>query len=202
MARDEAPPTGERPLRADARRNRARILETAEAVFAEQGASASTEDVAARAGVAIGTVFRHFPTKPDLLKAVVMNLLDRLVAEADAMVDDQDAVTALFDFGALVMSIGAGNRAVFERLAETGVQVRVGDALTRLRPSIAVLLDRAKGAGAVRDDLLPEELIALLGAVCQEAIAADWSEGFRRRALGILFDGMRPTSESSRPQHL
>lgn len=199
MGRDEAP-TGERPLRADARRNRARILETAEAVFAEQGASASTEDVAARAGVAIGTVFRHFPTKPDLLKAVVMNLLDRLVAEADAMVDDQDAVTALFDFGALVMSIGARNRAVFERLAETGVQVRVGDALTRLRPSIAVLLDRAKRAGAVRDDLLPEELIALLGALCQEAIAADWNEGFRQRALGILFDGMRPLNESLRPQ--
>jgi AcrR family transcriptional regulator len=72
MARDGVPPdgggAGERPVRADARRNRARILEAAEAVFAEQGASASTEAVAARAGVAIGTVFRHFPTKPELLQ--------------------------------------------------------------------------------------------------------------------------------------
>ncbi|MCC3763349.1 TetR/AcrR family transcriptional regulator; helix-turn-helix transcriptional regulator [Glycomyces sp. TRM65418] len=189
MAREAAP---DRPVRADARRNRARILEAAEAVFAEQGASASTEAVAARAGVAIGTVFRHFPTKPDLLESVVMNLLDRLIAEADAMVDDPQAVTGLFEFSALVMSIGAANREVFERLAETGVRVSVGDALMRLRPAVEVLLDRAKGTGAVREDLLPEELIALLGALCQEAIAADWSEAFRRRALGVLFDGMRP----------
>ena len=190
-------PERDRPVRADARRNRARILEAAEAVFAEQGATARTEAVAARAGVAIGTVFRHFPTKPELLKAVVMGLLDRLVAEADAMVDDQDAVTALFDFGALVMSIGARNRAVFARLAETGVQVRVGDALMRLRPSIEVLLDRAKGAGAVRDDLLPDELIAVLGALCQEAIAAEWGEPFRQRALSIMFDGMKQVAEAS-----
>jgi AcrR family transcriptional regulator len=200
MTGDSAPLERDRPVRADARRNRARILEAAEAVFAEQGATAPTEAVAARAGVAIGTVFRHFPTKPDLLKAVVMGLLDRLIAEADAMVDDQDAVTALFDFGALVMSIGARNRAVFVRLAETGVQVRVGDALMRLRPSIAVLLDRAKGAGAVRGDLLPEELIAVLGALCQEAIAADWGEAFRQRALSIMFDGMKQVAEPERPQ--
>jgi hypothetical protein len=98
------------------------------------------------------------------------------------------------------MSIAAENRALFERLAETGVQVRVGDALMRLRPSIEVLLDRAKGAGAVRDDLLPEELIVLLGALCQEAVAADWSERLRKRALGVLFDGMRQTIERIRPQ--
>ena len=183
---------GERPVRADARRNRARILEAAEAVFAEQGASASTDAVAERAGVAIGTVFRHFPTKPDLLKAVVMNLLDRLVAETEAMVDDQDAVTALFEFGTLVMSIGARNRAVFERLAETGVQVRVVDALTRLRPSMESLLERAQTAGTVRADLHPDELTSLLAALCQEAIADGWEEEFRRRALTLLFDGIRP----------
>lgn len=186
---------GERPVRADARRNRARILEAAEAVFAEQGASASTEAVAARAGVAIGTVFRHFPTKPELLQAVVMNLLDRLITEVDAMVDDQDAVTALFEFCARVMAIGAQNRAVFARLAETGVRVRVGDALTRLRPAIDLLLERAQKAGTVRDDLRPAELIALLAAICQEAITDEWSEPFRQRALTILFDGMRPTAK-------
>jgi AcrR family transcriptional regulator len=191
MSRDGLPPKGERPVRADARRNRARILEAAEAVFAEQGASAATDAVAERAGVAIGTVFRHFPTKPDLLKAVVMNLLDRLVAEADAMVRDRD-VNALFAFCGLVMSAGAAHRAVFERLAETGVQVRVADALERLRPSVEVLLDRARDGGAVRDDLATDELIPLLAALCQEAIAADWSEEFRRRALDLLIDGLRP----------
>ena len=184
-----------RPVRADARRNRARILEAAEAVFAQEGASASTEAVAARAGVAIGTVFRHFPTKPELLKAVVMNLLDRLIAEADAMVNDPEDVTALFGFCDRVMEIGVQNRAVFARLAETGTQVRVGEALQRLRPSVDLLLERATKAGEVRDDLEPAELIALLGAICQEAMTDGWSKPLRQRALSILFDGMRPAAK-------
>ncbi|NTX07511.1 TetR/AcrR family transcriptional regulator [Myxococcus sp. CA040A] len=198
MARSGVPPSGggggDKAVRADARRNRASILEAAEAVFAEQGASASTEAVAAHAGVAIGTVFRHFPTKPDLLQAVVMNLLDRLITEVDAMVENQGAVTALFEFCARVMAVSARNRAVFARLAETGVQVRVGDALTRLRPAIDVLLERAQKAGTVRGDLLPTELVALLAALCQEALTDAWSEPFRQRMLTILFDGIRPTA--------
>ncbi|MFY1824476.1 TetR/AcrR family transcriptional regulator [Myxococcus fulvus] len=198
MEREGGPPAGggagERPVRADARRNRARILDAAAAVFAEQGASASTEAVAAHAGVAIGTVFRHFPTKPELLQAVVMHLLDRLITEVDAMVDNQDAVTALFESCARVMAICARNRTVFARLAETGVRVRVGDALARLRPGIDLLLERAQKAGTVRDDLRPAELIALLSALCQEALMDEWSESFRQRALTLLFDGMRPTA--------
>src|SRR5215211_8227405 len=71
-----------KPLRADAQRNRARILRAAEEVFAEKGAGASTEEVAARAGVAIGTIFRHFPTKDALLAAIMKRLLARLVEEA------------------------------------------------------------------------------------------------------------------------
>ncbi|NOJ97269.1 TetR/AcrR family transcriptional regulator [Corallococcus sp. CA049B] len=199
MAREGRPPAGggagERPVRADARRNRARILDAAEAVFAEQGASASTEAVAAHAGVAIGTVFRHFPTKPELLQAVVMHLMERLITEVDAMVDNQDAVTALFEFCARVMAISARNRAVFARLAETGVRVRVGDALARLRPGIDLLLERAQKAGTVREDLRPTELIALLAAICQEALTDEWSASFRQRALTLLFEGMRPTAK-------
>ncbi|MEW2359114.1 helix-turn-helix domain-containing protein [Spirillospora sp. NPDC029432] len=183
---------GGRAVRADARRNRVRILEAAEAVFAEQGASASTGAVAERAGVAIGTVFRHFPTKPELLQAVVMNLLDRLISEVDALVDDPEAGTALFDLCARVMAISTRNRALFERLAETGTRVHVGDALARLRPAVDLLLERARRAGAVRDDLRPDELVALLSAICQEAMTDEWSEHFRHRALTILFDGMRP----------
>lgn len=179
-------------VRADARRNRLGILTAAEAVFAEQGASASTEAVAARAGVAIGTVFRHFPTKPDLLAAVVMNLWDRLVTDVDALVGDTAADGALFEFCTRVLAISTGNRAVFERLAETGTRVHVGDALTRLAPAVDVLLDRARQAGAVRADLISAELIALLAAIGQEAMAAGWSDEFGLRALTILFDGLRP----------
>lgn len=198
MDRDDTPPTGGgaggRRVRADARRNRTRILDAAEAVFAQQGASASTDAVAARAGVAIGTVFRHFPTKPDLLQAVVMNLWDRLVAEVDAMVEDPAAATALFDFCGRVMEVSSQNRAVFGRLAETGTRVHIGDALTRLQSSVEVLLRRAQNAGTVRDDLRATELIALLAAICQEAMTDHWTQRFRRRALTILFHGIRPTA--------
>ncbi|MFL6122058.1 TetR/AcrR family transcriptional regulator [Actinophytocola sp.] len=195
--RPDGPPagTGERTLRADARRNRARILEVAAAVFAEQGASASTEAVAERAGVAIGTVFRHFPTKPDLLRAVVMDVLDRLIDDVDALLnDDPRDATALFEFCTRVMSASTRNRAVFERLAETGTRVNVGDALTRLRPAVDLLLERAQQAGAVRDDLRADDLSALLAAICQGAMTDGWSEQLRHRALTILFEGIRPVA--------
>jgi hypothetical protein len=71
------------------------------------------------------------------------------------------------------------------------VQVRVADALERLRPSVDVLLERARDGGAVREDLRSDELISLLAALCQEAVAAEWDEALRRRALDLLFDGLR-----------
>lgn len=183
--------------RADARRNRVRILEAAGAMFAEQGASASTEAVAARAGVAIGTVFRHFPTKSDLISAVVMNVWDQLVAQVDDLVSDSDDPAALFAFCASAMTLSAENGPIFARLAETGTRVHVGDALMRLRPRVDVLLRRAREAGAVRDDLHSEELIALLGALCQEAMASRWSEPQRHRALTILIEGIGLASSSA-----
>lgn len=186
---EPAVPTSDKPMRADARRNRARILDAAVAVFAERGASASTEEVAARAGVAIGTVFRHFPTKPDLLKAVVMSLQDGLVADVDALAGAPDA-TALREFCARVLAVGTENREVFARLAETGARVHVGDALSRLRPAVDGLVERARAAGGVRADLLTEELIALLSAVCQEAMAEGWDARLRERTLGLLFEGL------------
>ena len=195
---DRSSAEGERTAagRADARRNRIRILEAAREVFAEHGASASTEAVAARADVAIGTVFRHFPTKPDLLGAVVMDAWDQLVAQVDVLLDDSDDATALFAFCASAMTSSAENRDVFAKLAETGTRVHVGDALSRLRPRVEVLLQRAQAAGAVRNDLRSEELIALLGALCQEAMTNAWSEPLRRRALTILFEGMGSVQES------
>ncbi|NUS73556.1 MAG: TetR/AcrR family transcriptional regulator [Corynebacteriales bacterium] len=194
MDRNETPaaPAIERPIRADARRNRTRILEAAETVFAAQGASASTEAVATRAGVAIGTVFRHFPTKPELLQAVVMNLLDRLTVEVETLVKDQKDVTALFEFCTRIMETSVRNRVIFERLAETGTRAHVGDALARLRPAATLLLERAHNAGAVRSDLRTAELTALLGAICQAAMTEGWDKQLRDRSLNILFDGMRP----------
>lgn len=182
------------PVRADARRNRARILEAAGAVFAEHGATASTEVVAARAGVAVGTVFRHFPTKPDLLQAVVMDVLDQLVADVEDLVEDPHPATDLSTFCTRVVELSAHNRALFERLAETGTRVHVADALARLRPTVDLLLRRAQDAGVVRTDLRSSEFTALLAAVGQAAVADGWDGPFRQRVLTILLDGLRPSS--------
>jgi hypothetical protein len=121
-----------------------------------------------------------------------MDLQDQLAVEADRLARDEDPSTALFTFCSLIMSGCAANRDVFQRLAETGVHVRVSDALTRMRAAIDDLLSKAHGEHAVRADLCSDELIALLAAVGQQAIADDWGERFRGRVLDILFSGLRP----------
>jgi AcrR family transcriptional regulator len=179
-----------RSLRADARRNRERILAAAEEVFARRGTSASTEDVAALAGVAVGTVFRHFPTKQDLLSAIVKDLLARLTAEV-AELAEGDPSTALFDFFARVVEQAAAKKAVVELLAQSGVRVGVADPVRALRDAIGVLLERARSAGAVRAGVRLDEVMALLTATAQGALQGGWSDDLRRRTLEVIFAGLR-----------
>jgi AcrR family transcriptional regulator len=89
-------PGSDAPRRADARRNRAGILAAAEQVFSDEGAAGSTEEIARRAGVSVGTVFRHFPTKQELLAAIIKDLRQRLEEEAARLACDGDPATALF----------------------------------------------------------------------------------------------------------
>jgi AcrR family transcriptional regulator len=181
-------------MRADARRNRVRILDAARAVFAERGASASTEDVARQAGVAIGTIFRHFPTKNALLQAVVKDLMARLTDEVNAMIAGGDPATALFEFFTRVVEQAAANKAVFDRLAETGVEVHVGAAVQPLHQAIEALLEGAQQAGTVRDDVRAPEVMALLAATSQGALAAGWDRQLQQRTLAIVFAGLRPVT--------
>src|SRR4051812_6945466 len=97
-------------MRADARRNRARILETAEAVFAAKGVIASTEEIAREAGLGIGTVFRHFPTKEDLVEAVLLARLGSLARKAAALSEEQ-ASPAFFTFFEYVVEQAAAKNA-------------------------------------------------------------------------------------------
>src|ERR1700680_1105959 len=98
-------PDAARPLRADAQRNRARLLDVAEVVFASKGIAASTEEIAREAGVGIGTVFRHFPTKEALLEAVFVRRLEQLAAHADALADAYDPGAAFFTFFSHVVEL-------------------------------------------------------------------------------------------------
>ena len=191
------PSSGEdRPLRADARRNRARILEVAEAVFAAKGTAASTEEVAREAGVGIGTVFRHFPTKEALLEAILVGRLRRLTEEAEALSAAEDPGAAFFAFFTRVVEQSATKNAFADALAEAGVDVKhtasqVGQELLR---AIDTLLTRAQRAGAVREDVRVTELMALLVGTSRAMEHAGWDADVQARTLRVVFDGLRPAS--------
>ncbi len=186
------PPT-DKPLRADARRNRARVLDAAEAVVAAKGVAASTEEIAQRAGVGVGTVFRHFPTKEALLAAIVAGRLRRLAEQADALADAEDPGAAFFAFFTRVIEHSATKLAFVDALTEAGVDVEeaVSEVGQELRRALGTLLSRAKQAGAVRDDVGVTELIALLVGASRAAQHARDGD-VRARTVAIVLDGLRP----------
>jgi AcrR family transcriptional regulator len=171
-------------LRADAQRNRARILDAAEAVFAGFGAHASTEEVARRAGVAIGTVFRHFPTKDDLLVAIMKRLLAQLVDEAG----QRD----LFAFFAHMVAQAAAKKTVVDLLARSGVDIQLLDAVGHLQEAVGRLLEHAQATGAVDPQVQLPEVMALLTSVCQGALHGGWDERLQARTLAVIFAGLNP----------
>src|SRR4029077_21016109 len=113
-----------RPMRADAARNRARVLEVAYDTFAAEGLSVPIDEIARRAGVGAGTVYRHFPTKDDLFQAVVDNRLRHLVDEGSALAGKEAREQALFVFlRSLVLQFGATDRGLADALAGAGIDV-------------------------------------------------------------------------------
>ena len=167
-------------LRADARRNRAAILSAATEAYAEHGPKATTEQVAVRAGVAVGTVFRHFPTKDALLVAIMKESLQSLI--------DLAADSTLFGFISMVVEEAARTRTVVAALA--GPELDVGEALGGLTDEIARLLEQAKDAGAVRPDVRADEVQALLTAAAQAAQQGGWPADLRQRTLAVIFRGL------------
>lgn len=186
---------GKRP-RADARRNRTRVIEAAEAVFAAKGISASTEEVARAAGVGIGTVFRHFPTKEELLQAVFIDRLQRLADEADALRTAEDPGTALFGFFARVVEEAESKNALADALVATGVDLESSAAAAKrsFRDAMEALLSRAQSAGAVRDDVGIAELLTLLVGASRAAEHAGQDRDVQSRAVAVIVDGLRPVA--------
>jgi AcrR family transcriptional regulator len=172
--------------RADAVRNRARILEAAARVFAADGAAASTERVAAEAGVAVGTVFRHFPTKADLLRAIMKDLVGQLADELASPEAD------LFSFFTRLVRESADKRTVIELLTTVDLDMQI----RQLADGIGVLLSRAQAAGEIRDEVRVDEVIALLSATCQGALHGGWSADLQHRTLAVVFAGLTPDNSA------
>ena len=185
--------TGDESLRSDARRNRARVLDAAEAVFAARGTSASTGEIARAAGVGIGTVFRHFPTKEALLEAIVIARMQRLAADANALAGAADPGAAFFSFFQRMVEHAATKKVLTEALAVAGIDVKsvVAPFADDLRRAFGVLLTRAQEAGAVRPDVRIEEVIALLMGASRAAEQGGSDPAVQARSVEIIFDGLR-----------
>jgi AcrR family transcriptional regulator len=194
-AKSPAAHGSDRELRADARRNRERVLRTAQQLFAAEGLGVSLDEIARRAGVGPGTVHRHFPTKEALYLAVATDMLKHLVAEAEVLAATGDPA-ALFTLLSRMMATGAENVAVKSALAAAEFDLRtaapgVAADLTR---HVADLLDRAHAAGAVRHDLTADEVMALVAGAFA-AIRHAGAETSRERSAHlaqIILDGIRP----------
>ena len=109
-------PAPDRPLRADARRNRQRLLEVAYQVFAAEGLAVPIDEIARRAGVGAGTVYRHFPTKEALFRAIVVDRVTRLVEQAHAAAGSPDPGEAFFGYFLALIDEGASNRVMADAL--------------------------------------------------------------------------------------
>jgi len=165
----------------------------AEEVLARDGLSASMRDIATRAGVGLGTIYRHFPTQEALYQAIIVDRTQRLVAEAEALSALDDAGAAFFGYFTRIVANAAEKKAMADVLADAGIDPKAGMAHlgSDMRRAVSSLLDRAQAAGAVRRDLGLAEVLALLAGACMAAERHQWDAGFRDRTLSILFDGLR-----------
>jgi AcrR family transcriptional regulator len=180
-------------MRADARANRARILAAAEDVFGESGAQASTEEVARRAGVGIGTVFRHFPTKRDLVEATLIRHFDQLANQAAALAEHPDPGAALRELVTAMVGTGVSKVSLANQLVEPGeLPDAATQAASRLGALVEVVLQRAQVAGSARADLTVDELIFLVSGLTQAAAARPVPAGTLDRAVAVVLAGLTP----------
>ena len=193
-----APPE-ERPLRADARRNRQKVLAAARAVFSEHGREAQMDDVARRAEVGVGTVYRHFPTKEALIEALMVDSFHMIAAHATAALEIEDpweAFTSVLWRGAEIM---AADRALSEVFASIpGAMDEASATVDGLRESMSTIMGRAQAAGVLRADAEIDDVPMLMCGIGsatkkEHRCSAPW-----RRHLAIVLDGLRASAASER----
>jgi len=183
-----------RKLRSDAARNRARVLEVAYEAFAADGLGVPIDEIARRAGVGAGTVYRHFPTKEALFQAIVADRIEQLADHARALTDAHEPGEALFAFLATLAAEGATDQGLVDALAGVGFDLREAapEAEGRFMEVLGGLLDRAQEAGAVRPDIgLPDLKTLLVGCQAMQRYSSDAAS--TRRLLAVIRDGLEAT---------
>jgi AcrR family transcriptional regulator len=188
-------------LRADAERNRRRLLQAAGRVFAEQGMDASVDDIAREAGVGIGTLYRRFATKDDLIAAVLDDRFETIAASIEAAGRIDDPWAAL---EAAMCELAAGavlHRALLHNLSYSGCHAAlVQAAKERVIAQFEAILARGHAAGVVRDDVVARDVMALGGMLSRlPAWQLEQEPDIWRRYLGVMLDGLRPASAHGLP---
>lgn len=189
---------GDVSLRADAVRNRELLLAAAVAEFAEHGVDAPVAAIARRAGLGKGTVFRHFPAKDDLVAAIVLDRLTRLIALAEELSGATDAGAAVLEF----LRYAARQRQQLDLSFLSGdLGADVMEARTRMELAVTALVDRARALGALRSDVTGTDVMLLM-CVPNDVVKhlPDAPPELWERYLAILFDGLRPEGAHPLPQ--
>ncbi|MDI3409064.1 TetR/AcrR family transcriptional regulator [Streptomyces cavernicola] len=188
--RADAVPTAVRPMRADARRNYDRLLAEGRAAFAEHGTDASLEDIARRAGVGIGTLYRHFPNRQALLSAVFEDAVCALLTRSRELLDDPQPCAALVEWLRAIVTHAGEYRGLSRALMS--VSQDDSSALARcsapMREAGGALLVRAQEAGSVRSDITIGDLLQLTNAI---ALAAEETPGDPELADRLLMLTLR-----------
>jgi AcrR family transcriptional regulator len=188
-----------RPLRADARRNRERVLTAARAVFAEQGREAQMDDVARRAEVGVGTVYRHFPTKEALIEALAIDSFERVTAKAkealETIEDPWDAFTSTLWASAEIL---ASDRSLSELLALIpGPTLHGLPVEQELNETMTDLIRRAQEAGALREDVILDDIPMLMCGIGSATRKEHRCAGAWQRHMKIVIDGLRASAAST-----
>lgn len=181
-----------RPMRADAARNRARLLAVAYETFAAEGLAVPIDEIARRAGVGPGTIYRHFPTKEALFEAVIEDRVRSIVDKA-RMLLAADPGSALFEFLREMVRTAATDHGIADALAGYGVDFNSAapGAEAAFLEVLGELLAAAQRAGTIRADVGAAELKALL-MVCK--LTQDYGDGVADRVAGVIVDGLRTVS--------
>jgi AcrR family transcriptional regulator len=181
----------ERPLRADARRNRAAVVKAARAVFARDGKSAQMDDVARRAKVGVGTVYRHFPTKEALLAALAEDRFEQIAGYAADALEVEDPWEAFTGFLRRCADLQASDRALSQMLVEQpGAMSEAAQARQDLQDATRTLVDRAQAAGVLRADFEPPD-VGLVMCGLSGLVRKDWAGPTWERVLALVLDGLR-----------
>ena len=195
-------PRHTRPLRADAARNRARVIDAARVLFARRGVDVPLDEIAERAGVGAGTVHRHFPTKQALLVAIVVERLEKRIQRGEKLAE-AGAPDGLFELLEGLLDDGQESLAVKDALSRSGFDLRASAPRTarRLDETVRLLLTAARTHGTVAEGVDLDDVKTLLAGALAAQAHVSTRPGRIIRARELALAGLRPLPDRARAAH-